>query len=98
MQFVSPGRYKSLVPHALTAEEFWRQRKAELYAASQRQGFSSRRPTDAERLAAAESAQRAEREAAATAAAGAVKDEPSNSRKVCAALSHIPMLTTCAAV
>jgi len=61
--------YQALVPSALTATEFWAQRRHLLYLSSQQQGFASRRPSEEERQAAAESNSKKEREAAAAEAA-----------------------------
>ena len=61
--------YQALVPSALTATEFWAQRRHLLCLSSQQQGFASRRPSEEERQAAAESNSKKEREAAAAEAA-----------------------------
>ena len=74
--------FHSLVPHTLTAADFWAQRRAALYAKTQQQGFASRRPSDKEVKAAADERMKVEREVATEVAAEA-ESSTSTSRQVC---------------
>ena len=74
--------YESLVPHALSAAEFWSQRRGGLYASMQQRGFTSRQPTEHERAEAVEGAKRAESVVAAAASRSGGTDAAAAGREV----------------